>query len=301
MSKRTSFCVVGIGEILWDIYRESRYLGGAPTNVVVHAAQLGDEGIIVSRIGNDGMGKELIRALKEKGVITDFLQIDKKKGTGTVHISLSVSGEPSFFCTEDVAFDYIQFNAELEKLARRTDAVVFGTLAQRNGISRNTILSFLDAVGGVRLFDVNARMPRGDFAELVKASLQRTDILKTNRQELNLLKQIFHKEGDSDLAFSRFLMELYKIRFVVLTRGAEGAAIIDQNEAHVRKALPVAVVDSTGAGDAFAAAIVHKYLRNAEPEDMLDFATRLAAYVCTKKSATPPVDENILKAFAHNG
>lgn len=289
------FKVVGIGEVLWDIYRESRFLGGAPANVAVHASQLGDDGIVVSRIGNDGMGNELIRALKEKGLSTEYLQVDQKKGTGTVHISLSVSGEPSFFCTEDVAFDYLQFTPRLKELAEQSDAVVFGTLAQRHAVSRQTIQQFLQHTKGMRVFDVNARHAGSGFQEIVQASLTLATVLKMNEVEIELLKQSFRKEGDGDVAFARYLIDRFDLEFVVLTQGVEGAAIVLENDLVVEKAPEIRVVDATGAGDAFTAALVHTHLRGLPPAPVLRFANAIAAFVCTQKGATPPIPLELLQ------
>ncbi len=294
----TRFTVVGIGEILWDIYREDRYLGGAPTNVAIHATQLGDQGIIVSRIGNDGMGEELIRVLKKKKVVTDYLQIDRKKGTGSVHISLSVSGEPHFYCTDDVAFDYLQFTPALSKLAEEADAVVFGSLAQRNPVSRETIQKFIQKARGVCVFDLNARQVHGDFSEIVRNSLEYTRILKVNEEEMDLLKKVFHKEGDPDIAFCRMLMQQFPIEFVAVTRGEKGAALIYPDKIYMDEGVPVKPVDSTGAGDAFTAAMLHAYLRRQGPEQMVAFANLAAAYVCTHRGATPPMNQKTLKVFA---
>ncbi len=295
---QSKFTVVGIGEILWDIYREDRYLGGAPTNFAIHATQLGDQGVIVSRIGNDGMGEELIRVLKKKKVVTDYLQIDRKKGTGSVHISLSVSGEPNFYCTEDVAFDYLQFTPALKELAGRADAVVFGSLAQRNTASRETIQKFIQQAAGVRVFDCNARQTHGDFPNIVKSSLEHTNILKVNEDEIDLLKKVFHKEGDPDIQFCRMLMQMYPIEFVALTRGERGAALIYADDVVIDEGIQVKPVDRTGAGDAFTAAMVYAYLRQQSPREIVALANLAGAYVCTHRGATPKLSLKILEAFA---
>ena len=127
MSVHSNKMIVGLGEVLWDIYREKRYVGGAPANVALHASYLGEQGVIASRIGNDGLGSELARTIASKGLSTDYLQIDKKKGTGTVVIRLDVRGVPSFICNEDVAFDYLEYTPDFGELAEKADAVVFGT------------------------------------------------------------------------------------------------------------------------------------------------------------------------------
>ncbi len=297
MSKKERYRIAGIGEVLWDIYHEERYLGGAPANFAIHVSQLGDEGIVVSRIGNDGMGRELIRALKEKNLSDKYLQVDKHKGTGTVMITINVSGEPSFFCSKDVAFDYLQFTEDIKELAGQVDATVFGSLAQRNEVSRQTIMNFLDHCTGLRIFDVNIRSAFMDFNEVLKASLARSDILKASEQEMELIKRSFHREGDKTISFCRFLMEKYDLKLVALTRGHEGAALILPDEVLSQPALPIKVVDTTGSGDAFTAAFVHGYLRRQPLDKILSFANLLGAYVCTQRGATPEVTYELLEKF----
>lgn len=287
MADSKKFRVVGIGEVLWDIYRDQRFLGGSPANFVIHAQQLGDEGIIVSRIGHDGMGDELVRALQARNIAADYLQVDKKKGTGTVVIQLDVRGVPSFSCTDDVAFDYLQFTPEDAKLAMSADAVMFGSLAQRSDAARAAIRQFLQKVRGIKLFDLNARSRDGRFQSMVVESLQLADMLKANEREVKFIMKLFRREGEKISTFCRYLMETYNLRLAVITREHEGAVVITADDIVMSKGFPVKVVDTTGAGDAFAAGFLHKYLRQATLQDAVDFANRLAAFVCTQRGATP--------------
>lgn len=296
-AQRKKFTIAGIGEVLWDIYREQRYLGGAPANVAIHAAQLGEEGIVISRIGNDGLGNELIRALERKHLSTRYVQLDKRKGTGAVFIRLDVRGVPSFICNDDMAFDYLQFTPELEKLAGSVDAVVFGTLAQRNEVSRKTIVSFLEACTGVRVFDINARSGGRQLAEIVTGVLPFTDILKVSEDEMRLLMGALRHEGEKFSGFARELMQAYPVRLVAITRGSAGAVVITPESIHNVPGHPIQVVDTTGAGDAFTAGLVHKYLHQADLEAMLAFANKMAAYVCMHRGATPKLSLQTIEQF----
>ena len=298
MKAKRKFKIVGIGEILWDIYREKRYLGGAPANVAIHSRQLGDEGFIASRVGDDGMGRELIRALHAKFIGKEYLQIDKRKGTGTVFIELQVSGEPIFRCGRDVAFDYLEYTPALEQLKLKADAIIFSSLGQRNSVSRNAIQQFLQDFKGLKIFDVNSTSYSSTFEEIIKLSLAQADVVKASTVELNLLKKIFHREGDRTLAFCRDLIDSYAIQLFAVTSGCEGAMLITQDDVVSQPALPIDARDTTGAGDAFTAGLVHKYLRKAPLAEVMSFASLMGALVCTLEGATPALSEADIQAFS---
>jgi len=298
MKTKQKFKIVGIGEILWDIYREERYLGGAPANVAIHSRQLGDEGLIVSRIGDDGMGRELIRALQEKRISKEYLQIDKRKGTGTVFIELQVSGEPTFRCSRDVAFDYLEYTPALEQLKQRVDAIVFSSLGQRNAAARETIQHFLQDFEGLKVFDVNSSSRSANFEEIIKLSLAQADVVKASTAELNLVKKLFHREGDRSLDFSRDMMDFFDIGLFAITGGCEGATLISRDEMVQQPALPIEARDTTGAGDAFTAGLVHKYLRQASLDEILTFANLMGAFICTLQGATPTFTAADVQAFS---
>lgn len=292
------FTIVGIGEVLWDIYRDRRHLGGAPANFVIHAAQLGDQGVLVSRVGNDTMGRELIAALRQRQLPVEFLQVDEKKRTGTVMITLDVKGVPSFRCSHDVAFDYVQHTPELAALAPRADAVLFGTLAQRSPITRRAILAFLRAAkNAVRLFDVNSRASAAELQAIVPESLAAANALKMNHAEMKLLQMLFHREHDSPRKFVDFLIKKYQLQIVAVTFGESGCEIFDGGSACKVEGLAVPVVDTTGAGDAFAAGLIHQFLRKQPLREIAEYANLLGAFLCTQSGATPVFREKDIEAF----
>ncbi len=292
------FTIVGIGEVLWDIYRDHRHLGGAPANFVIHAAQAGDHGILVSRVGNDGMGRELIAALRQRRLSVEFLQSDEKKGTGTVMVSLDLKGVPSFRCSHDVAFDYLQNTPELESLASRADAVLFGTLAQRSLVARKTILAFLRAAkSAVRLFDVNSRASVAELLAIVPESLELANALKMNYDEMKLLQTILRREYDSPRKFIDYLVKKYALKIVAVTNGEAGCEVFDGVSVSKVDALPVEVMDTTGAGDAFAAGLAHQLLRGAPLREIAEYANLLGAFLCTQSGATPVFNQQDIEAF----
>lgn len=285
---KEKYTIVGIGEVLWDVYRDRRYLGGAPANFAIHITQLGDQGVLVSRVGDDGMGRDLIAALRQRQLPTEFLQRDEKKGTGTVMVTLDVAGVPSFRCSQDVAFDYLQFTPELETLAKKTDAVLFGTLAQRSPATRQTIFRFLrSAQNAVRLFDVNSRASAAELQSLVPASLEAANALKMNHAEMKLLQTILRREDDTPRKFIDHLVKKYALKIVAVTYGREGCEIYDGNSVCRTAGLAVHVTDTTGAGDAFCAGLIRKLLRGAPLRELAEYANLLGAYLCTQSGATP--------------
>jgi len=292
------FAIVGIGEVLWDIYRDRRYLGGAPANFAIHAAQAGDHGILASRVGNDSMGRELIAALRQRQLPVEFLQIDEKKGTGTVMVTLDVKGVPSFRCSQDVAFDYLQNSPELENLAPRADAVLFGTLARRSPATRKTVFAFLRAAkNAVRLFDVNSRASAAALQAIVPESLELANALKMNHDEMKLLQTILHREHDSPRKFIDYLLKKYALKIVAVTYGENGCEVFDGVGVGKVGGLPVEVVDTTGAGDAFAAGLIHQLLRGAPLREIAEYANLLAAFLCTQSGATPVFNQQDIEAF----
>ncbi len=290
--------VVGVGEILWDIYRDERFIGGAPANVALNALQLGHEGVIASRIGNDGLGQELTRSLAEKGLDPSWLQVDKKKGTGTVLIRLDVHGQPSFTCSNDVAFDYLEYSEALQELAATADVAAFGLLAQRQEASRAAILQFVESTKAFKIFDLNIRQSLRGQTETVVRSLKATNILKVNRDEIYLLMEAFKSETENVVSFVRKLIAEYKLDGVLLTLGDEGARMITANKTLAAEALIIQPVDLTGAGDAFIAGFIHKRLQKAPLQACLNFAVKTSAFVCTKRGATPEMSEAAIEAFA---
>lgn len=298
---KNKFVVVGIGEVLWDIYRQGRHLGGAASNFAIHATQLGDHGLMVSRVGDDGMGRELLMALKNWQLQTRYIQTDPLHGTGNVMISLDVKGVPAFRCSHDVAFDYLQHDEKNQALAASADAVFFTALGQRAAGSRYAVQRFLHSANrAVKIFDVNWLPPRDELRALLKQCLSFTQILKANELGMNAVRHALRKEAESMSKFVDYLFKKYSIKLVVMTRGESGCEIYDGRRMVKVDALPVRAVDTTGAGDAFAAGLIHKYLRGAPLQDMAEFANLLGAFVSTQFGATPAFSPTLLETFTEN-
>lgn len=276
--------IVGIGEILWDMLPTGKALGGAPANFAYHAKRLGEDGWAVSAIGNDALGREIMEIVMEKG-LRNLINVTSRP-TGTVQVSLDAKGVPSYTIMEDVAWDNIPFTPQMAALASRADAVCFGSLVQR-GNSRDSVLRFLRAMRpeALRVFDINLRQHYYS-KEVIDESLQLSDILKINDEEIRIVAELFGLGGD-DTAACRALIERYGLKLVILTRGADGSEVITADEAIPQAVGQVEVVDTVGAGDSFTAAFVVAYLRGDSLADAQRLANETAAYVCSCKGAMP--------------
>ena len=290
-----STTVVGIGEVLWDVFPDERRPGGAPANVAYHAGVLGNRGVVASRIGDDALGAELRDYLEDQGIDCSGLQVDDAHPTGTVQVHFD-DGEPSYLITEDVAWDYLSMDDALQTLADTADAVCFSTLSQRSPDTRTTLRVFLDAVPpeALRILDVNLRPPHYD-GDVLRHSIARADVVKCNEHEWTLLGTLVGTEEVDD-----WLLQDQDIELVCLTQGAEGSTLMTADE---RLHLPAPEVDTSdgdavGVGDAFLATITHHLLRDASLERMLTAANRYASYVVTQRGGMPPVPPDVLDAVA---
>lgn len=276
--------IVGIGELLWDMLPSGKAIGGAPANFAYHAGRLGEEGWVVSAVGDDALGHEILDVLDEKRLHSLVAMVDKP--TGTVQVSLDDAGVPTYTIVEDVAWDHIPFTSKMQELASMADAVCFGSLVQRNG-SRASMLKFLEAVpaSALKVFDINLRQ-HFYTPEILRKSLEIADVLKINDEEIVTLSEMFGLGSDPREA-CRKLIGQYSLRFVLLTKGARGSEVISPDEVIPQGVGKVDVVDTVGAGDAFTAAFTVAYLRGDSLADAQKLAGEVTAYVCSHKGAMP--------------
>jgi fructokinase len=288
--------VVGLGELLWDVFPKGKELGGAPANFAYMTSLLGDYGIVASRVGSDALGRTAGRRLERIGLRSRYLQIDAKHPTGTVKVEVDPAGQPTFEIAESVAWDFFEWTPDWERLATTADAVCFGSLAQRSSQSRATIRAFLKQVrrGTTRVFDVNLRQAFYS-ADTLGESMKLADIVKLNQEELPVVvKLLGHSFQDNERA-ARWLRDSYSLQLVCVTRGAKGSLLVNGSETSHHPGCRVVVADTVGSGDAFTAALVYHYLRRGSLATMNEAANRMGAWVASQTGATPPRDDYYLQ------
>jgi fructokinase len=290
------FTVVGLGEMLWDMLPAGKELGGAPANFAYMTGLLGDRALVASRIGKDRLGNAAARRLSRLGLPTSYLQVDAVRPTGTVNVTVGPQGQPQFEIKEKVAWDYFEWTESWQALAAEADAVCFGSLAQRSAQSRVTILAFLEALrpATLRIFDVNLR--QSFFTrEVLSESASRADIMKLNEEELPRVMEILGGASARDPQTSaRWLIKNYRLKMVCVTSGGKGSLLVTPDAIDSHPGCPVTVADTVGSGDAFTAALVHKYLRHAPLGTLNEAANRLGSWVASQVGATPLADPAVI-------
>jgi fructokinase len=281
---------VGLGEVLWDLLPGGKQLGGAPANFAYHARQLGAKSAVISAIGRDALGDEILARLRQLGIDTQYVAIDEKHPTGTVSVKLDAAGVPSYVIHENVAWDRVPNSPAVLDLARSADVICFGSLAQRSPYTKKAIHECLRAArpDALRICDINLR--QNYFSERVIAdSLHLANILKLNDQELPVIARQYELPENDEQAVVRGLLENLPLRVIALTRGDKGSSLYRRNETNHHPGVATKLADTVGAGDSFTAALAIGLLRGEPLERINDAANRLAAYVCSMPGATPPI------------
>ena len=301
--KNVKAFIVGIGEVLWDVFTTGKKLGGAPANFAYHAAQFNKfdqfypDSLVVSAIGYDKEGSEIIRELEGHSLPYHLDRVTYP--TGTVVTDISDPNNPSYDIKTRVAWSHIPLTDELREIASRTMAVCFGTLAQWGRESRNTILSFLDSCPEdcLKICDINLRQSYYTKTT-IKECLRRADILKLNEEELYIITTLLDYKMAGEENLCRRLMGSYGINTIILTKGIHGSWILWQESSKKWKSFQpapeVKVADTVGAGDAFTGAYVASLLNSLSIEQAHEVAAKVAAYVCTQKGAMPEIPSNLL-------
>lgn len=288
--------VVGMGEALWDVLPEGKKIGGAPANFAYHVSQFGLPSYVVSAVGDDALGHEIIDNLTSKGL--SLLIAEVPYPTGTVQVEIDPAGIPQYEIKENVAWDNIPFTDTLEDLARNTQAVCFGSLAQRNVVSRETINRFLDVMpdndSTLRVFDVNLR--QGFYTkEILTNSMERCNILKINDEELVTVSRMFGYPGIDLQDKCWILLGKYNLKMLILTCGINGSYVFTPGNVSFQPTPEVDVADTVGAGDSFTAAFISGILKGKSVAEAHTSAVLTSAFVCTQKGAMPILPKELLQ------
>ena len=282
--------VVGLGEVLWDVLPEGKKLGGAPANFAYHAGQFlgSDNTIAISALGEDKLADETIEALREHN-LNDLLP-RVPYPTGTVQVTLAEGGIPTYDIKENVAWDNIPFDDDIAAIARNCRAVCFGSLAQRNIVSRTTIQKFLDATPDdcLKIFDINLRQ-QFYTKEIIQESIRRCNILKINDEELVLIGRMFGYPGLDIENKCWLILGKYNLDMLVLTCGTNGSYVFTPGAVSFQETPKVTVADTVGAGDSFTGSFVGSILGGKSVAEAHRIAVRVSAFVCTQNGAMPEV------------
>ena len=278
--------LVGLGEVLWDVFPDAAHFGGAPANFACHAAGLGGDAWVVSAVGRDKLGDDALASLSAKNVHTLLLQRNDHP-TGTVTVTLDAAKQASYVFAADPAWDHIAWNQSLALLAKKCQAVCFGSLAQRAPESRRTVREFLENTSAdcLRIFDVNLRQ-QFYSREVIESSLGFANVFKLNNDEVPVVADLLGLPKD-EKAFVLSVAQRFDLHTVALTRGAAGSLVWHKGQYDEKTAPKVAVVDTVGAGDSFSAALAIGLLRGEDLSRIHQRAVDVAAFVCTKAGATP--------------
>lgn len=287
--------VIGIGEALWDVLPEGKKLGGAPANFAYHVSQFGVESQVVSAIGDDSLGRDIIAQLDGKNL--QHLVETVPYPTGTVQVTLDVNGIPQYEIKENVAWDNIPYTEKLEAAAKQCTAVCFGSLAQRNIVSRKTIHRFLEAMpneeGRYKIFDINLRQGFYD-KETITESIKRCNILKINDEELITVSRLFGYPGIDLENKCWLLLGKYNLKMLILTCGVNGSYVFTPGEVSFMETPKVEVADTVGAGDSFTGTFVASILKGKTVRQAHELAVKVSAYVCTQQGAMPELPAEFL-------
>lgn len=296
--------IAAFGELLWDLLPKGKVLGGAPANFIYRINSFGDQGTLLSKVGNDKAGREARQALRSLGLSDENIQTDYEFPTGSVKVKIDELGIPDFNIITDVAYDHIEINTEMIDAFSEADCVCFGTLVQRYGISKNTLRELIhESPEVIKFLDINLRK-KCYTASSVEESLRMTNILKANDEELLITKELLGLKATTLKELAKEVIETFKIDIVLCTLGANGAfCLTKDNLLFYDPGYQVTLGDTVGAGDAFSAGFVHYYMNGHKIEEALRFGNAAGAMVATTIGATSPVSKGEILQFmamAHN-
>ncbi|KUJ49736.1 carbohydrate kinase family protein [Chryseobacterium sp. JAH] len=277
--------IVCFGEVLWDIFPIGSRAGGAPFNVGYNLGKMGVDVQMISKIGNDKLGNQLLNQIKSWNISIDFIQIDNNKPTGTVIAKFDEHGEAHYDIVNNVAWDHIEITAEQNELIRYSDAFVFGSLIARNEESRNTLLKLIE-LSKFRVFDVNFRPPFIDF-DLIKTLLHKAHLVKMNKAELRTIIEYLGEDYIDEDQSIKYIQRHFDLNEIVLTKGSKGARYFVGDKSYNFSAVSIEVNDTVGSGDSFLAGFLSKRIQDKSPEEIMKEAVSLGAFITSKSGACP--------------
>ena len=273
------------GEVLWDIFPDGARAGGAPFNVAYNLTQMGINAHMISRIGNDKLGSDLMKQLTDWNIATENTQTDFLYPTGTVIANIDEHNEAHYEIIEPVAWDFIEFRDDYRNKIKTAAAFVFGSLITRGEVSRNTLFELLE-IAEFKVFDVNLRPPFYSLPVL-KVLLFKADLVKMNKAELRLILDFLSKDYSTEDDSIRYIQDTFNIKEVLISKGSKGAIYYNGDNHYSATAVPVTIADTVGSGDAFLAGFLSKRIQHSNPEEIMKQATALGGFITSKEGACP--------------
>lgn len=287
--------IICFGEVLFDVFPTHKKIGGAPLNVALRLASLGINAQIISRVGDDEIGRELLAFIKKNGVDTDTIQIDENLSTGQVTVQLNEKGSASYTINYPVAWDKIICVPEDEIMVKKADALVFGSLVCRDSISQNSLLEIIN-YAKYAVFDVNLRAPFYTKEILINLMMQ-SDFIKFNDDELYEVSAFMNSPYHSLEQNILFIAEKTNTKHICVTKGSHGAVLYYNEKMYYNSGYKIDVVDTVGSGDSFLAGLLSKLLYDENPQEAIDFACALGAIVAKNEGANPKISSKEINDF----
>jgi fructokinase len=287
--------IICFGEVLYDVFPSHRKIGGAPLNVAIRMASLGVNAQIISRVGNDAIGKELIQFIAENGVDTSSIQIDKTHDTGEVIVQLDAKGSASYTINYPVAWDKISCTAEDEIKVKKADALIFGSLVCRDTISHESLLEIIN-YAKYTIFDVNLRAPFYTKELLINLMMQ-SDFIKFNDDELYEISDYLNSPYHSLEQNLLYIAKQTNTKHICVTKGSHGAVLYYNEKLYYNSGYKIDVVDTVGAGDSFLASLLSRLLMGYDPQIAIDFACAMGAMVAQCEGANPKISSESVSEF----
>jgi fructokinase len=295
MNAKYTLSAVCFGEVLWDIFPTHKKIGGAPLNVALRMNSMGVETTMISRVGADENGEDILSFLNNQEVTTDFIQVTNEYKTGAVHVMINEKGNASYDILYPSAWDKIVETELMDKVIAEADVFVFGSLASRDEVARKTLISILDKAK-YKVFDANLRAPYYT-TEVLRELMEKADFIKLNDEELREISRELGSPYNSFEQNIKFIAEKTNSKQVCVTKGEFGAVLYYNNKFYYNSGYFVKVVDTVGAGDSFLASLLIRLLRGKSPQKALNYACAVGALVAGQEGANPKISEKEIKKF----
>ena len=295
MEKKYSLTVVSFGEVLWDLFPTHKKIGGAPLNVALRMNSLGVDSTIISRVGNDEDGDEIISFINNQNVSSDAIQVGEDYKTGVVNVMINEKGNASYDILYPSSWDKIVLTNSMIDKVSKSDAFIFGSLICRDEVSRSTLYSLLSKAK-YKVLDINLRAPYYTTEVLIEL-MTNADFIKLNDEELHEISQKLESPYNSFEQNIKFIAEKTKTKHVCVTKGAFGAVLYYNNKFYYNSGYFIKVVDTVGAGDSFLASLIVKLLRGKSPQKALNYACAIGALVAGQEGANPQISEKVIRDY----